>query len=156
MDVNMINPVLDSFVSILPQIGFAQVEKKGLALEDSMLHYQGLLVNIGVLGAMQGAILIGMELEAAKQFASKMMMGMEVAELDAMAQSAISEMANMVCANACTNYAKVGITDLDISPPTLLLGNDGQVRLAVPKTIVVDFAVDGIRMKVYVGLMRKS
>ncbi len=155
MDVNIINPVLEAFVTILPQIGFQQVEKKGLSLEDATLHYQGILVNIGVLGPMQGAILIGMDMDSAKRFASKMMMGMEVAELDSMAQSAISEMANMVCANACTSFVKMGINDLDISPPTLLIGNDGQVRLAVPNTIVVDLAVDEIRVKVYVGLMRK-
>lgn len=155
MDVNMINPVLEAFIGILPQIGFQKVEKKGLALEDCTLHYRGVLVNIGVLGPLQGAILIGMDMDSAKQFASKMMMGMEVTELDNLAQSAISEMANMVCANACTNFVKTGINDLDISPPTLLIGNDGQVRLAVQNIIVVDFLVDGISMKVYVGLMNR-
>lgn len=155
MDVNIINPVLEAFVGILPQIGFQKVEKKGLALEDCTLHYRGILVNIGVLGPLQGAILIGMDMDSAKQFASKMMMGMEVTELDNLAQSAISEMANMVCANACTNFVKTGINDLDISPPTLLIGSDGQVRLAVPNIIVVDFLVDGISMKVYVGLMNR-
>jgi len=155
MDVSIINPVLEAFIGILPQIGFQKVEKKGLALEDCTLHYQGILVNIGVLGPLQGAILIGMDIDSAKQFASKMMMGMEVTELDNLAQSAISEMANMVCANACTNFVKAGINDLDISPPTLLIGSDGQVRLAVPNIIVVDFAVDGIKMKVYVGLMNR-
>ncbi|MBP2636885.1 MAG: putative inhibitor of methylation, CheC [Firmicutes bacterium] len=155
MDVNIINPVLEAFVGILPQIGFQKVEKKGLALEDCTLHYRGILVNIGVLGPLQGAILIGMDMDSAKQFASKMMMGMEVTELDNLAQSAISEMANMVCANACTNFVKTGINDLDISPPTLLIGSDGQVRLAVPNIIVVDFLVDDISMKVYVGLMNR-
>jgi chemotaxis protein CheX len=156
MDVTVIDPVLEAFATILPQIGFQKVEKKGLALEDSTLHYQGVLANIGVLGRLQGAILIGMDIDSAKQFASKMMMGMEVAELDSMAQSAISEMANMVCANACTNFIKAGINDLDISPPTLLIGSDGQVRLAVPNIIVVDFAVDDIKIKVYVGLMSRA
>ena len=155
MDVNIINPVLEAFVGILPQIGFQKVEKRGLALEDCTLHYRGVLVNIGVLGPLQGAILIGMDMDSAKQFASKMMMGMEVAELDNLAQSAISEMANMVCANACTNFVKIGVNDLDISPPTLLIGSDGQVRLAVQNIIVVDFLVDGISMKVYVGLMNR-
>jgi chemotaxis protein CheX len=155
MDVNIINPVLEAFVSILPQIGFQKVEKKGLVLEDCTLHYRGVLVNIGVLGPLQGAILIGMDMDSAKQFASKMMMGMEVTELDNLAQSAISEMANMVCANACTNFVKTGINDLDISPPTLLIGSDGQVRLAVQNIIVVDFLVDGISVKVYVGLMNR-
>jgi chemotaxis protein CheX len=155
MDVNIINPILEAFTNILPQIGFQTVEKKGVSLAASPLQYQGILINIGVLGPLQGAILIGMDTASAKQFASKMMMGMEVTQLDSLAQSAISEMGNMVCANACTQFTKVGIEGLDISPPTLLIGNDGQVRLAVPNVIVVEFAVDNIKVMVYVGVYNK-
>lgn len=150
----MINPVLEAFASILPQIGFQTVEKKGIALADPNLDYQGILINIGVIGPLKGTILIGMNIDSAKSFASKMMMGMEVPELDNMAQSAISEMGNMVCANACTNFTKAGINGLDISPPTLLIGENGKVRLSVPKVIVVTFNVDGIDIKVYVGLYK--
>ena len=140
MDVKSINPILQAFTNILPQIGFAKVERKGIALEGAVLKNPGLLINIGVLGPLKGTILLGMDIEAAKQFASKMMMGMPVTELDMLAQSAISEMGNMVCANACTNFAQAGIEGLDISPPTLLIGHDGMVRLSVPKVIVVQFA----------------
>ncbi|CVK17995.1 chemotaxis protein CheX [Sporomusa sphaeroides] len=154
MDVTMINPILEAFVSIVPQLGFQTVEKKGISLKGSILTYQGVLINIGVVGPLKGAVLIGMELDSAKQFASKMMMGMEVPELDSLAQSAISEMGNMVCANACTNFAKAGIDGLDISPPTLLIGNDGQVRLAVSEVLVVNLTVDGIPVNVYCGLYK--
>lgn len=154
MDVTMINPILEAFVSIVPQLGFQKVEKKGISLKGSILTYQGVLINIGVVGPLKGAVLIGMDLDSAKQFASKMMMGMEVPELDSLAQSAISEMGNMVCANACTNFAKVGIEGLDISPPTLLIGNDGQVRLAVSEVLVVNLTVDGILVNVYCGLYK--
>jgi chemotaxis protein CheX len=150
----MINPILEAFAGIVPQIGFQTVEKKGISLEGASLNYQGVLINIGVVGPLKGAILIGMDIESAKKFASKMMMGMEVSEFDSLAQSAISEMGNMVCANACTHFAKVGITGLDISPPTLLIGNDGQVRMAVPNVVVVKFAVDGIDVKIYIGLYK--
>jgi chemotaxis protein CheX len=150
----MINPILEAFVSIVPQLGFQKVEKKGISLKGSILTYQGVLINIGVVGPLKGAVLIGMDLDSAKQFASKMMMGMEVPELDSLAQSAISEMGNMVCANACTNFAKVGIDGLDISPPTLLIGNDGQVRLAVSEVLVVNLTVDGILVNVYCGLYK--
>jgi chemotaxis protein CheX len=154
VDVTMINPILEAFVSIVPQLGFQKVEKKGISLKGSILTYQGVLINIGVVGPLKGAVLIGMDLDSAKQFASKMMMGMEVPELDSLAQSAISEMGNMVCANACTNFAKVGIDGLDISPPTLLIGNDGQVRLAVSEVLVVNLTVDGILVNVYCGLYK--
>lgn len=152
MDVNTINPILDAFATILPQIGFQSIEKKGVALEGAVLPNPGLMINIGVLGPLKGAILIGMTIDGAKRFASKMMMGMEVAELDELAQSAISEMGNMVCANACTNFSAAGVIGLDISPPTLLVGVDGRVRLSVLKVVVVQFLADDIPVSVYVGL----
>ncbi|MBP2627822.1 MAG: putative inhibitor of methylation, CheC [Firmicutes bacterium] len=153
MDVNLINPILVAFADILPQIGFEKVEKKNISLVGSTFNYDGVLINLAVVGSIKGVIMIGMDLDSAKRFASKMMMGMEVADFDALAQSAVSEMGNMVCANACTQFAKIGINGLDISPPTIMIGQGGQATLPVPQTIVIHFSVDGIEVKVYVGLV---
>lgn len=152
MDVNLINPILSAFAEIIPQIGFQSIEKKNISLVGSNFNYDGVLINLSVVGSLKGVVLIGMDLESAKRFASIMMMGMEVTEFDSLAQSAVSEMGNMVCANACTQYTKIGINGLDISPPTLLIGQGGQVTLPVPQTIVVHFLVDDINIKVYIGL----
>ncbi|MDU2064106.1 MAG: chemotaxis protein CheX [Sporomusaceae bacterium] len=153
MDVNLINPILAAFAEILPQIGLQKVEKKGISLVGSTFTYEGVLLNIAVIGSIKGVILIGMDLESAKKFASKMMMGMPVPEFDKLAQSAVSEMGNMVCANACTQYTKIGIEGLDISPPTMMIGQSGQVTLSVPKVIVIDFVVDDeIKINMHLGL----
>jgi len=155
MDVSLINPILSAFYEIIPQIGFQKIEKKNLSLVGSTFDYSGVLINLAVVGSIKGAILIGMEMDSAKQFASKMMMGMEVAEFDALAQSAVSEMGNMVCANACTQFTKVGIDGLDISPPTLMIAQGAQATLPLPQTIIIHFLVDdAIDVKVYVGLMK--
>ncbi|MGC7871577.1 chemotaxis protein CheX [Desulfosporosinus sp. SYSU MS00001] len=153
MDINLINPLILSFIDILPQIGFQSVERKGLSLVASTLDYDGVLVNISLVGVLKGAVLIGMSLDSAKLFASKMMMGMPVEDFDSLAQSAISEMGNMICANTCTQFSKIGINGLDISPPVLLIGHNGQATLPVPQTIAVQFLVDGIEVNVYVGLI---
>lgn len=154
MDVNAINPVLSAFGDIIPQIGFSKITRKGIKITGPNLENTGILVNVNVVGPLKGSILIGMNMEGAKKFASKMMMGMEVTELNSMAMSAISEMSNMVCANACVLYNAVAIHGLDISPPTMLLGEGGQVMLATPKIIVVTFMVDDeIEVDIYVSLI---
>ena len=79
MDVNSINPILQAFAEILPQIGFQEITKKGIALEGATLQNPGILINIGVMGPLKGAILIGMSIDDAQLFASKMMMGMQFA-----------------------------------------------------------------------------
>jgi chemotaxis protein CheX len=154
MDIKIINPLIASFTEILPQIGFQSAEKQSISLVGSTLNYDGVLVHISLVGILKGAIIIGMSLDSAKHFASKMMMGMTVAEFDSLAQSAISEMGNMVCANACTQFSKAGISGLDISPPLLLIGRNGQATLPVPQTIAINFLVDNIEVKVYVGLIQ--
>lgn len=155
MDVNLINPVLGSFADILPQIGFQKVEKTGVSLAESTLSNPGLLINISMIGSLSGTILIGMKIESAKLFASKMMMGMEVPEFDSLAQSAISEMGNMVCANACTRFAQAGVDGLDISPPTLLIGQGGQVMLISPQVIEVQFLADEVPVTIYISLTKR-
>ncbi|HWQ60820.1 MAG TPA: chemotaxis protein CheX [Negativicutes bacterium] len=152
MDVNVINPLLAAFVNVLPQIGFQTVKKEALSLANTVVENDGVMINIGVTGPLKGVIIIGMDVESSKRFASKMMMGMDVPELDGLAQSAISEMGNMVCANACSHFSTAGITGLDISPPIMMLGKGGLVRLPVPQVIVIGLVVDDINVTVYVGL----
>ncbi|MHB8125418.1 MAG: chemotaxis protein CheX [Desulfitobacteriaceae bacterium] len=152
MDVKLINPILTAFSEILPQIGFSSVEKRGISLTGSTININGVLVNIGFTGVIKGVILIGMDIDSAMQFASKMMMGMELVSFDVLAQSAISEMGNMICANSCTQFSKIGITGLDISPPTLVICSSGVSILPVPKAITVHFSVDDIDINMYVGL----
>jgi chemotaxis protein CheX len=154
MDVTLINPILAAFSEILPQLGFQKIEKKKISLVGPTFSYNGVLINLAVVGAIKGVIMIGMDVDSAKKFASKMMMGMKVKEFDTLAQSAVSEMGNMVCANACTQYSKIDIGGLDITPPTLMIGQGGQATLPVPKTIIIHFLVDDIEVKVYVGLVK--
>jgi chemotaxis protein CheX len=152
VDVNLINPILDAMAGTLPQLGFQSVEKKKVSLSGSVLSWQGVMVNVGMMGSVKGSIAIGMEKDGACRFASAMMMGMAVCELDELAQSAISEMANMVCANACTRFSQNGLPGVDISPPVLFVGEGGKVTLPVPKIISVEFLVDGITVLIHVGL----
>lgn len=152
MNAAIINPILQSFVDVLPQIGFQTVQKQAIALADSRLANTGILLTIGVVGTLHGAILIGMDIAASKRFASKMMMGMPIEELNDMAQSAVSEMGNMVCATACTRLSQAGVTGLDITPPVLLIGGDSQIELPMPKVLQVQLLADDIAVDVYVGL----
>lgn len=152
MDVNTINPVLEAVLDILPQIGFQHIAKKNVRINETELINPGVLTNIGVSGPLKGSILIGMNLDTAKYIASTMMMGMPVAELDDMAQSAISEMGNMVCANACIKLSQAGINGLDISPPVLIIGAGGSVTLAVNQVINVCFEVDSQNIEIFVSL----
>lgn len=152
MDVNNINAVVNAMINILPQIGFQSVEKTAIKATGPSVQNPGLAINVGVIGQLKGSIVILMDLNSAKMFASKMMMGMPVAALDEMAQSAIGEMSNMVCASACTNLSQLGVTGLDISPPTLIIAECGTIKVSAPALILISFVADGIPFQLGIGL----
>lgn len=121
MDVRYINPFLDAFLNVMPQLGINDVKKGKISVKEKTIDSMGVLVIIGIVGDLRGNIIYGTTIENAKKIASKMMMGAPVKELDALAQSAISELTNMLTANASTFFSEQGI-NIDISTPTLMYG----------------------------------
>jgi chemotaxis protein CheX len=82
------------------------------------------------------------DLEVAKNIASTMMMGMPVDEFDDMAKSALSELTNMLTANAVTILANNGIS-IEISTPTLLHGENMCVKMNTNPILCVQLLADG-------------
>lgn len=143
MDVKYINPFIEAFLSVMPQLGFEKVEKTNLSLKDSNLAYTGVIMTVGIVGEIKGNVVYYLDLENAKKVASTMMMGMPVDEFNEMAQSAISELANMLTANAATFFANIGIT-VDISTPTLLYGDQVSVKMNSSQILCIQLLADAI------------
>lgn len=143
MDVKYINPFIEAFLTIMPQLGFEKVEKSNLSLKESNLSYSGVIMAVGIVGEIKGNVVYYLDIENAKKVASIMMMGMPVEEFNDMAQSAISELANMLTANAATNFSNIGIT-VDISTPTLLYGNEVFVKMNTNQVLCIQLIADDI------------
>ena len=80
--------------------------------------------------------------ETAKYIASKMMTGMPVDELNAMAQSALAELSNMLTANAASNLTAMGM-EVDISTPSLTVGKDFQIKISNSQYLAVNMDLGG-------------
>nr|WP_314461213.1 chemotaxis protein CheX [uncultured Clostridium sp.] len=143
MDVKYINPFIEAFLTVMPQLGFEKVEKTNLSLKDCSLTYTGVIMTVGIVGEIKGNVVYYLDLEQAKKVASTMMMGMPVDDFDEMAQSAISELANMLTANAATFFANIGIT-VDISTPTLLYGDQVSVKMHSSQILCIQMLADDI------------
>lgn len=150
MDVNHVNPFLEAFVGVMPQLGLKNVEKKGISVKQRYIESSGVLIIIGLMGDIKGNVIYGMSVEDAKKVASVMMMGMPVEEFDEIAQSAISELINMITATVATNFSKENIT-VDISTPTLIQG-DFKANTSTDKVICVEMLADGARIDVNISL----
>lgn len=83
--------------------------------------------------------------------ASTLMMGMPVEELDDMSKSAIAELANMITGNASSIFEKME-KETDISPPTLITGNNITAWISQVETIIIELITPAGSVEVNIGL----
>ena len=102
------------------------------------------IIKLGLVGQLQGEVLLNIEQPVALEIVSKMMMS-PVTEIDALGQSAISELGNMVAGNAATVFANSDIL-IDITPPTYYTGGD--FKPDVPQVFSIPFSCDAGNMSV--------
>ncbi len=121
LDVKHINPFLQSAMTIFE--GAAQMKlalgKPSVAVLDFPNHV--FVLQVGLTGDLKGQVLLVMSIDNAKMIASNMMFGMPVAELDDMASSALSELANMIMGNTATLFS-TNCIHIDITPPLSMMG----------------------------------
>lgn len=151
MDVNHVNPFISAFTSVIPQLGFHTVRKGRLSAKGKELQSSGVIIVVGIVGAIKGNVVYTIEMEDAKKIASSMMMGMPVNELDDMAQSALGELTNMLTANAATCFADLGIS-IDISTPTLLHGKNISLKMSSSQVLCVQLFADDIPIEVNIAI----
>ena len=141
MDVRYVNPFIDSFINVMPQLGFGDIKKGSVSVKGKNLTGSGVIIIVGIVGQIKGNVVYNIALEDAKKIASTMMMGMPVTALDEMSQSALSELSNMLTASAATSFSDLGIT-IDISTPTLLHGDNISVKMSSNQVLCVQLFAD--------------
>lgn len=151
MDVKIVNPFLQAIQNIMPQLGFKTVNRGKLSKGEKDVHGLGVTIVVGLSEQAQGNVVYNMTLDTACQIASTMMNGMPVTELDEMAQSAVSELGNMLTANAATHFASQGL-HVNISSPSMIIGNDFKVKLNKEKYIIMEMLVDSLSFEVSLAI----
>lgn len=142
MDAKLVNPFVEAFEAVMPQMGFPAPKRLKVAVQQQNAVSKGVSVIVGFTKQLRGNVVYNMDEDTAKFIASTMMMGMPVESFDAMAQSAISEMSNMLTANAATNLAGLGL-EVDISTPSLSIGENFQVKITDAQYLTVDMDLGG-------------
>ena len=142
MDAKLVNPFVDAFTTVMPQLGVAEPKRAKMGVKTKNAVSLGVSVIVGFTKQIRGNVVYNMSEDTAKFIASTMMMGMPVAEFDAMAQSAISEMSNMLTANAATNLTGMGL-EVDISTPSLSIGENFQVKISDDNYLTVEMDLAG-------------
>ena len=150
MDVKYINPFCAALVNIMPQFGFNEIKRGTISIRGKMIKSPGVCIILGIMGDFRGNVIYGVSAKDAQKIASAMMMGMPVIQLDEMALSAISELTNMLTANAATNFSNEGI-DIDISTPTLMHG-DFTANASSERVLRIEMFVDDMPFEVNISI----
>jgi chemotaxis protein CheX len=150
MKVEFINPFVKAAIDVLRSETGSEVERGKLRLETSASTAHDVAVMIGITGKARGIVLYGMTTEAAKNIVSKMM-GQECDEFDALAQSGIAEMGNVITGLASRGLAESGY-QCNITPPTLIVGNNTTIgTLDIPR-IALSVALQFGEIDIHVAL----
>lgn len=137
-----INPFLKAVSYVFGQIQLpCQVGNP--TIKNSPFSGKEVLTVVGITGDIRGQMYLGVSMASALSIVSAMMGGIHLSLLDSLGQSAISELSNMICGNAMTLFSKEGIS-LDITPPSLILGNQIEVSAVKMRVLSIPIIITGI------------
>lgn len=155
MDAKLVNPFVDAFTAVMPQLGFPEPKRTKLYVREKHATSRGVSVIVGFTKQLRGNVVYNMAEDTAKTIASTMMMGMPVDEFNEMAQSAISEMSNMLTATAATNLTAMGL-EVDISTPSLSVGENFQVKISEGQFLTVEMDLGGKTVELDIAVDKKQ
>lgn len=143
----------NSFQSVLPQLGIEDISIVDVQDVGNQIHTPDVVCIIGIIGDLRGNVIYAMSADTAKSIAGIMMGGMELDELDEIGQSAISELGNMLAANACTELSQVNVK-VDVSTPTLMTGSF-TISASADKVTRVVLSAGGMPFDIFLSLDRR-
>lgn len=135
MKAEHVNPFIISVSKIMKDMCMLDLKFGKPAITKGAYSADASIIKLGIVGSLEGQVLLNIEHSTALEIVSKMMMS-PVSEIDALGQSAISELGNMVAGNAATVFANNDII-IDITPPTYYGG--GEFTLDVPAVFSIPF-----------------
>jgi len=119
-------------------------------VKDSPLVSDEVTVLIGVVGKAQGLVLYGMSEATALKLVSSMT-GEEVGTFDALAESAVAELGNVITGVASGELEKAGYS-VKIAPPSVVVGKGSTISTLSIKRLVIPLETTQGEITMHVAL----
>jgi chemotaxis protein CheX len=118
--VEFVNPFIQAAREVLESELGGETERGNIRLQKSAYTTDEVTALVGVTGAVQGMVLYSLSEETARGIVGRLM-GQEFPEFDALAQSGIGELGNVITGRAGVLLAEAGYPS-NITPPALVIG----------------------------------
>ncbi|GHV70553.1 chemotaxis protein CheX [Spirochaetia bacterium] len=127
MRVEYINPFVEAAFNVLKEVlNNAEVKRGDLYLKSASMKIMGVAALVGLAGDVEGRVLFDMTKDTALFVAGAMNGGEEFKVFDDMAKATITELANMITAQAVTKLHALGFK-FDLTPPALFSGENMEI-----------------------------
>jgi len=120
MKVEFVNPFLQAASEVLDSELGGAAQRGTLRLHKTAFTTDEVTALVGVTGMLNGLVLYSMSQATALRIVARVM-GQEFAEFDAVAQSGIGELGNVITGRASVLLAEAGYPS-NITPPALVIG----------------------------------
>ncbi len=153
MRVEYINPFVEAAYNILSEVLGGEIQRGSLYLKSTSMPVMGVAALVGLAGDVEGRVLFDMTLDTALKIASKMNME-EIPEFDDLAKATITELANLIAAQAVTKLHGLGFR-FDLTPPTLFTGEKMEISANSIEAVIVPMNTEQGALEVNIAIRER-
>jgi chemotaxis protein CheX len=153
MRVEYINPFVEAAFTVLKEVLNVEVKRGEIYLKSTSMPVMGVAAIVGLAGDVEGRVLFDMSKQTALQVASAMN-GEQLASLDDLAKATITELANMITAQAVTKLHDLGFR-FDLTPPAIFTGENMEVSDQDVEALIVPMELPLGKIEINVAIRER-
>jgi len=150
MRAEFINPFLQAATEVLESELGSTPQRGSIGLQRSAYTSDDVTAVVAVTGEVAGMVMFAMTEVTARGMVSKMM-GQDFPEFDALAQSGIAEIGNVITGHAAILLAEAGFPS-DLAPPMLLVGRNTLISTLDVQRLVIPIETEFGKIEIQVAL----
>jgi len=153
MRVEYINPFVEAAFTVLKEVLSVEVKRGEIYLKSTSMPVMGVAAIVGLAGDVEGRVLFDMGKSTALEIATAMN-GEKIAELDDLAKATITELANMITAQAVTTLHALGFR-FDLTPPAIFTGDNMEVSDQDVEALIVPMELPQGKIEINVAIRER-
>lgn len=150
MRVEYINPFVEAAFNILSEVLGGEINRGELYLKSTSIPVMGVAALVGLAGDVEGRVIFDMSLDTAMKIASTMNQE-ELPKFDELARATITELANLITAQAVTKLHDLGFK-FDLTPPALFTGEKMEISDHEVEALIVPMQTSQGKVEVNVAI----
>jgi chemotaxis protein CheX len=154
MRVEYINPFVESAFNVMQEVLQVDVHRGELYLKSTTMPVMGVAALVGLAGDVEGRVLFDMSKQTALSIASTMN-NEELKTLDDLVKATITELANMITAQAVTKLHDLGFR-FDLTPPAIFTGENMEVSNQDVEALIVPIETPQGKVEINVAVRERG